>query len=114
MHEHERGLRQGGVALPDALISCDWYHGVAMAIEAMDQVRRTEMAEDAQAVRSVLGRNDSKAAKQLMWGTRRNPSSWSGKQADVMHWLQRSMLKSDRAVAAEDGVARGLRTRQGA
>ena len=86
-----------GLALPDALISYDRYHVVAMAMEAMDQVRRTEMADDARAVRSALGRNDSKAAKQLMWGMRRNPSSWTHKQTDVMHWLQRSTLKSARA-----------------
>lgn len=86
-----------GLALPDALISYDRYHVVAMAMEAMDQVRRTEMADDAQAVRSVLGRNDSKAARQLMWGMRRNPVNWSNKQIDVMHWLQHSTLKSARA-----------------
>ena len=86
-----------GLALPDALISYDRYHVVAMAMEAMDQVRRTEMADDAHAVRSVLGRNDSKAARQLMWGMRRNPVSWSSKQIDVMHWLQHSTLKSARA-----------------
>ncbi len=86
-----------GLALPDAQISYDRYHVVAMAMEAMDQVRRTEISEDAQAVRSALGRNDSKAARQLMWGMRRNPSSWTAKQIDVMHWLQRSTLKSARA-----------------
>jgi transposase len=86
-----------GLALQQAQISYDRYHIVAMAMEAMDQVRRTEMGQDAQAVRSALGRNDSKAAKQLMWGMRRNPSGWSAKQIDVMHWLQRSTLKSARA-----------------
>lgn len=86
-----------GMALPDAQISYDRYHVVAMAMEAMDQVRRTEMTEDAPAVRSALGRNDSKATRQLMWSMRRNPSSWSPKQIDVMHWLQRSTLKSARA-----------------
>jgi transposase len=86
-----------GLGLPDALISYDRYHVVAMAMEAMDQVRRTEMADDAQAVRAALGRNDSKAARQLMWGMRRNPVSWSSKQIDVMHWLQHSTLKSARA-----------------
>jgi transposase len=86
-----------GLALPDAQISYDRYHVVAMAMEAMDQVRRQEMADDSQAVRSALGRRDGKAARQLMWGMRRNPVSWSSKQIDVMHWLQRSALKSARA-----------------
>lgn len=86
-----------GLALPDAQISYDRYHVVAMAMEAMDQVRRQEMADDSQAVRSALGRRDGKAARQLMWGMRRNPVSWSSKQIDVMHWLQRSTLKSARA-----------------
>lgn len=86
-----------GLALPNAQISFDRYHVVAMAMEAMDAVRRQEMADDAQAVRAAIGRNDSKAARQLMWGMRRNPSSWSAKQADVMHWLQRCTLKSARA-----------------
>lgn len=85
------------LALPEAQISCDRYHVVAMAMKAMDRVRRAEMGEDAQAVRSALGRNDRHAAKQLMWGMRRNPLSWSAKQTDVMHWLQRSALKSARA-----------------
>ena len=86
-----------GLALPDAQISYDRYHVVAMAMEAMDQVRRAEMSDDAQAVRSAIGRNDNKAARHLMWAMRRNPSSWSVKQIDVMHWLQRSTLKSARA-----------------
>jgi hypothetical protein len=42
------------LALPEAQISYDRFH-VSMAIEAMDQVRRAEMATDAQAVRAALG-----------------------------------------------------------
>ena len=86
-----------GLALPGAQISYDRYHVVAMANEAMDQVRRTEMSEDANAVRSALGGNDRKTLKQLMWGMRRNPSGWSARQTDAMHWLQHSTLKSARA-----------------
>jgi transposase len=68
------------LALPEAQISYDRFHVVSMAIEAMDQVRRAEMATDAQAVRArwALAR---KTLKQLMWGMRRNPSSWSAKPA---------------------------------
>jgi transposase len=86
-----------GLALPGAQISYDRYHVVAMAMEAMDQVRRTEMSEDAAAVRSAIGGNDRKTVKQLMWAMRRNPSGWSAKQTIAMHWLQRSTLKSWRA-----------------
>ena len=83
--------------LPQAQISYDRFHVVAMAIEAMDQVRRQEMAQDAPAVRSALGAADRKTLKQLMWGMRRNPTGWSRHQLNAMHWLQHSALKSARA-----------------
>ena len=47
-----------------------------MAIDAMDQVRRAEMATDAQAVRAALGAGGRKTLRQLLWGMRRNPSTW--------------------------------------
>lgn len=84
-------------ALPNAQISYDRFHVVAMAIEAMDQVRRAEMACDGAAVREALGDNDRKSVKQLMWGMRRNPVSWTRHQGVAMYWLQRSTLKSARA-----------------
>jgi transposase len=86
-----------GLALPQAQISYDRFHVIAMANEAMDQVRRTEMQDDAGAVRSALGSNDRKTLKQLLWGMRRNPSGWSRQQVNAMHWLQHSKLKSARA-----------------
>ena len=85
------------LALPEAQISCDRFHVVSMAIEAMDQVRRAEMAQDAPAVREALGGGGRKTLKQLMWGMRRNPAGWSKGQLHAMHWLQRSTLKSARA-----------------
>lgn len=85
------------MALPQAQISYDRFHVIAMANEAMDLVRRAEMSDDAAAVRSALGDNGRKTLKQLMWGMRRNPSGWSGPQLDAMHWLQHSTLKSARA-----------------
>ena len=85
------------LALPQAQISYDRFHVVAMAIEAMDQVRRAEMAQDGPAVRAALGAADRRMLKQLMWGMRRNPSGWSRHQLNAMHWLQRSTLKSARA-----------------
>jgi transposase len=86
-----------GLALPRAQISYDRFHVVAMANEAMDEVRRTELRDDAPAVRSALGTGDRKTLKQLMWGMRRNPSGWSRPQINAMHWLQKSGLKSARA-----------------
>ena len=85
------------LALPQAQISYDRFHVVAMAMEAMDQVRRAEMTEDAPAVRQALGAADRKTLKQLMWGMRRNPAGWSRRQLNAMHWLQHSTLKSARA-----------------
>jgi transposase len=86
-----------GLALPQAQISYDRFHVVAMAIEAMDKVRRQEMADDAPRVRSALAGGHPRALRQLMWGMRRNPGGWSRRQLDAMHWLQRSSLKSARA-----------------
>lgn len=84
-------------ALPQAQISYDRFHVVAMAMEAMDQVRRQEMTDDPTQVRQALGGRAPQALRQLMWGMRRNPTTWSRKQIDTMHWLQRSGLKSARA-----------------
>ena len=85
------------MALPQAQISYDRFHVIAMASEAMDAVRRAEMRDDAPAVRSALGDNDRKMLTRLMWGMRRNPSGWSRAQTNAMHWLQHSTLKSARA-----------------
>lgn len=86
-----------GLALPQAQISYDRFHVIALAIDAMDQVRRAEMAEDPARVRQALGASDRKTLKQLLWGMRRNPSGWRAAQAQAMHALQRARLKSARA-----------------
>lgn len=83
--------------LPDAAISYDRFHVVKLAIEAMDEVRRTEWREQPQAVAAALGGKDKKVLTGLMWGMRKNPSGWSGKQLNAMHWLQHSTLKAARA-----------------
>ena len=85
------------LALPQAQISYDRFHVIAMAGDAMDGVRRLEMKEEPQAVKEALGDNDRKLLKSLTWGMRRNPQGWSIKQTNAMHWLQRSTLKSARA-----------------
>ena len=85
------------LALPNAAISYDRFHVVAMAIEAMDQVRRAEMRDEPAAVDAALGDSERKTIKGLMWAMRKNPAGWSAGQLDAMHWLQRSTLKSARA-----------------
>ena len=86
-----------GMALENAAISCDRFHVVAMAGDAMDQVRRAEMRNEPGAVDAALGRTDRKTIKGLVWGMRKNPAAWSTRQQNAMHWLQRSTLKSARA-----------------
>ena len=84
-------------ALPQAQISFDRFHVVAMANEAMDEVRREETRTEPQSIKTALGDNDRKLLKSLAWGMRRNPDGWSLKQTNAMHWLQHSSLKSARA-----------------
>ncbi|MBA3057097.1 ISL3 family transposase [Rhodoferax sp.] len=84
-------------ALPQAQISYDRFHVVAMANEAMDEVRREETRTQPQSIKAALGENDRKLLKSLTWGMRRNPDGWSVKQTNAMHWLQHSTLKSARA-----------------
>jgi transposase len=92
---YAKGVRE---ALPDAAISYDRFHVIAMAHDAMDAVRRAEMRNDAAAVREAMGgSSNKKTLKQLLWGMRRNPESWSTAQIHAMHWLQHSGLKSARA-----------------
>jgi transposase len=85
------------LALPNAVISYDRFHVVAMAVDAMDKVRKAEMREEPQAVAQALGATDRKTIKGLMWGMRKNPDGWSPQQINTMHWLQHSGLKSARA-----------------
>lgn len=86
-----------GKTLPQAAISFDRFHVVALANEAMDAVRREEMRTQPASVREALGSTDRKVLKGLMWGMRKNPVGWSSTQTEAMHWLQRSNLKSARA-----------------
>ena len=86
-----------GESLPQAQISFDRFHVVALANEAMDEVRREEMRAEPAAVRKALGSTNKKLLKSLLWGMRKNPKDWSPKQLDSMHWLQHSNLKSARA-----------------
>ncbi|MCW8167436.1 ISL3 family transposase, partial [Verminephrobacter aporrectodeae subsp. tuberculatae] len=67
---YAKGVGLGlALPLPQAQISYDRFHVVAMAMDAMDQVRRTEMAQDAPAVRealeSAVDNDEHKTLKQL-------------------------------------------------
>ena len=88
-----KGVRE---ALPQAQVSYDRFHVVALAQEAMDEVRRSDMRERPHAVRAALG-GHAKTLKGLFWGMRKNPEGWSQRQCDAMHGLQRSNLASARA-----------------
>ena len=91
---YTKGVAQ---ALPNASISYDRFHVIALANEAMDAVRRDEMRASPAAVREAVGATDKKGVKRLFWAMRKNPENWNRKQIDTMHWLQRSNLKSARA-----------------
>jgi transposase len=108
-----KGVRE---ALPQAEVSYDRFHVIAMAGVAMDEVRRAEVKQSGEHVRETLaqgmpaagagaghttgekspkGRHSS--LKSLYWAMRRNPTGWTRAQTHCMHSLQRSNLKSARA-----------------
>lgn len=98
-------------ALPQAQISYDRFHVIALANEAMDAVRREEMQSRPRVVRAALG-TDSKAVKGMMWSMRKDPSDWTPHQMNTMYHLQRSNLRSARAwrlkQALRDVYAQGV------
>jgi transposase len=91
---YAKGIAQ---SLPNARISYDRFHVVALANAAMDEVRREEMRTSAEAIRKAAGTCGKHTLRQLLWGMRKNPAQWSQAQSEAMHWLQRSNLKSARA-----------------
>jgi transposase len=84
-------------ALPAAATSYDRFHVIAMAIQAMDEVRREELRTEPEEVAAALLGADPRTRRNLLWGMRKNPSGWTMAQTTAMHWLQRSALKSARA-----------------
>lgn len=86
-----------GIALPGAAISYDRFHVIALAVQAMDEVRREELRTEPRQVAAALQGADPKTRRNLLWGMRKNPAGWSAAQIGAMHWLQRSKLKSARA-----------------
>lgn len=93
-----------GKSLPNAQISYDRYHVVALANKAMDEVRKAEWKDESPRVLEQLGELDSRERRSLMWAMRRNPSGWSAKQANAMHWLRRANLKTARAWRLKMGL----------
>ena len=83
--------------LPNARISYDRFHIVALANEAMDEVRAAEWKTESARVMEELGDLDPKERRSILWALRRNPASWSVHQVNAMHWLQRANLKTARA-----------------
>jgi transposase len=90
-------LKGSRLFLPNALVSFDRFHVVALANEAMDAVRTAEWKNESAKVHQALGQLGPKERRSILWGMRRNPSGWSATQTDAMHWLQRANLKSARA-----------------
>ena len=84
-------------SLPQAQISYDRYHVVALANAAMDEVRSAEWKHEAAQVQAQLGHLHTRQRRSVLWAMRRNPSGWNAVQTDAMHWLQRANLKSARA-----------------
>ncbi|WP_276968194.1 ISL3 family transposase [Metallibacterium scheffleri] len=69
---------------PNAVVSFDPFHVIALANEALDQVRRAEVKQEV-------------ALKGCRWGTLKDAANWTHQQVAQMHWLQRSGLKTARA-----------------
>jgi transposase len=93
-----------GKSLPNARISYDRYHVVALANKAMDEVRTAEWKDESQRVHEELGELDARERRSILWGMRRNPSGWTLRQATAMHWLQRANLKTARAWRLKMGL----------
>lgn len=98
---YAKGVTQ---ALPNARISYDRSHVIALANEAMDAVRREDMRTSPAAVREAVGVADRQGVRRLCWAMRKNPEHWNRQQVDTMHWLQRSNLKSARAWRLKQGL----------
>lgn len=69
---------------PHARVTFDPFHVIALASRALDQVRRAE-------VKSVPELKGSR------WALLKDAMRWNREQIDIMHWLQRSGLRTARA-----------------
>ena len=91
-------------SLPQAQVSYDRFHVVALANEAMDEVRSAEWKQEAARVKQELAPLGTRERRSVLWAMRRNPSGWSAAQTQAMHWLQRVNLKSTRAWRLKMGL----------
>ena len=66
--------KEAAMALPQASISYDRFHVIAMAIQAMDDVRREELRTEPEEVAAALMSAAPKTRRNLLWDMRKNPS----------------------------------------
>ena len=78
---------------PQAKVSFDPYHVVALSHRALDQVRRAEVKLEP-------------SLRHSRWGTLKAPQNWNLDQLTTMHWLQRSTLKTTRAWRLKEALRR--------
>lgn len=78
---YQAGARQH---CPNAAMSFDPFHVIALANDALEEIRRAEVKHEA-------------GLKGCRWATLKDAARWTTKQITQMHWLQRSGLKTARA-----------------
>lgn len=76
---------------PNATLCFDPFHIVALAHQALEQVRRQEVKQE-------------EDLKGIRWATLKNPVHWTRKQVYAMHFLQHSNLKTARAWRIKEAV----------
>jgi transposase len=76
---------------PNATLCFDPFHVVALAHQALEQVRRQEV-------------KDEDDLKGIRWATLKNPTDWTRNQVCAMHFLQHSTLKTARAWRIKEAV----------
>ena len=93
---------QAGAArqCPHARVSFDPFHVVALAGQALDQVRRAETKNEP----------DLKGSR---WALLKDSSRWTREQINLMHWLQRSNLKTARAWRLKQALRKIFQQAQG-
>lgn len=91
---------QAGAArhCPQARVTFDPFHVVALASQALDQVRRAEVKEQPE-------------LKGSRWALLKDAAHWSVEQIYLMHWLQRSDLKTARGWRLKEALRRLYQTR---
>ena len=93
---------QAGAArqCPQARVTFDPFHVVALASQALDQVRRAEV-------------KDEPGLKGSRWALLKRAENWNREQVNAMHWLQRSGLKTARAWRLKEALRQLYQARPG-